>query len=617
MIKYLEAVITAAAVSVMAGLLSAAGPAGASVGAGSAATAGQARTGVVWGRCSDPLLVKAHAQCGYVSVPLSYSDPHGQQIKIAVSRIRHTSSSRDYQGVIVTNPGGPGGSGLNLNTYLISALKSEGYGAAAADYDWIGFDPRGVGSSKPAVSCIPDYLRPDRPSYIPHTPQLLRYWLHQSQRYAQACGGVSPVQSALLRNMTTQDVATDMDRIRQALGQQQITYYGFSYGTYLGQVYATLFPSHVRRLIMDSNVDPLRGWYQDVNLVQDGPYNRNEDIWFGWIAKYDGVYHLGSTEGAVRNLFYATEAKLAAHPAGGKIGPDEWTDIFVEATYSEQTWPYLAQAFAGWIHQHNAAAARLLIEWYKAIDAPGYDNGFAVYLSVVCTGSHWPLNWNIWNKDVSAIYQKAPFAAWWNAWFNAPCIFWPAPSTQPVKVNGTRIRSALLIDQTLDAATPFQGSLVVRRLFPHSVLIAEPGGTSHADSLAGDKCVDGTIAGYLETGVLPLRKLHARWDKTCAPLPPPVPSAAHGSPTPAARPPSASRTHGASACPPRSSARPRRPAETMPGLQNAKRPTRNEKEPCTAWSLKVATPPPRSPRGLPGLGGRPGPAPSPWFVPRR
>jgi pimeloyl-ACP methyl ester carboxylesterase len=491
-----------------------------------------ARAGIAWGPCSDPLLVKAHAQCGYLSVPLSYSDPRGPQIKIAVSRIRHTSDRHDYQGVIVTNPGGPGGSGLNLNTFLVSVLKAEGYRAAAADYDWIGFDPRGVGSSKPAVSCIPEYLRPDRPSYIPRTPRLVRYWLHQSQRYAQACDGVSPLQSALLRNMTTRDVATDIDRIRQALGQQQITYYGFSYGTDLGQVYATLFPTRVRRLIMDSNVNPLRNWYHDVNLDQDSPYNRNVDIWLGWVAKYDKVYHLGTTENAVRKLFYTTEARLVAHPAGGKVGPDEWVDIFINAAYSQQTWPLLGQAFAGWVHTHNAAAAKQLISLYQAVDAPGYDNGLAVYLSVVCTDSHWPLNWRVWSRDSWALYRKAPFAVWWNNWFNAPCIFWPAPSSQQVQVNGTRIKSALLIDETLDAATPFEGSLVVRKLFPHSVLIAEPGGTNHADSLFGDRCVDGTIAAYLETGALPPRKPHAKWDKTCRPLPQPVPSAGHNSQRP-------------------------------------------------------------------------------------
>lgn len=121
-----------------------------------------------------------------------------------------------------------------------------------------------------------------------------------------------------------------------------------------------------------------------------------------------------------------------------------------------------------------------------------------------------------------------------NAWFNAPCLYWPAPARTPVRVasrgSGSAIKNALLIDETLDAATPFEGSLEVRRLFPHSVLLAEPGGTTHADSLSGDLCVDSTIATYLEHGTLPARKAHAKRDKTCKPLPRPVPtkaSAAH------------------------------------------------------------------------------------------
>ena len=92
-----------------------------------------------------------------------------------------------------------------------------------------------------------------------------------------------------------------------------------------------------------------------------------------------------------------------------------------------------AQAFANWVHTHNAAAAKALISLYQAVDTPGNDNGFGVYLSVLCTDSHWPLNWGVWNRDVSAINRKAPFVAWENAWFNAPCIFWPAPSSQRVR----------------------------------------------------------------------------------------------------------------------------------------------------------------------------------------
>jgi pimeloyl-ACP methyl ester carboxylesterase len=152
-------------------------------------------------------------------------------------------------GPIAPVPGGPGGSGLNLNVFLIQALQADHLGAAAGDYDWIGFDPRGVGSSVPALTCNPNYFSADRLSYNPTTRAILHYWLARSAGYAAACETHSPAQAALLDNMTTVDSARDMDSIRQALGKSQITYYGFSCGTYLGQVYSTLFPRHVRRLI--------------------------------------------------------------------------------------------------------------------------------------------------------------------------------------------------------------------------------------------------------------------------------------------------------------------------------------------------------------------------------
>jgi pimeloyl-ACP methyl ester carboxylesterase len=474
---------------------------------------------IKWGSCSDQSLRAAHAQCGFLKVPLDYGHPHGTQISLAVSRIAHTSSAADYQGIILTNPGGPGGSGLNLNTFLVQALQQEKLSngaAAAADYDWIGFDPRGVGSSVPALSCEPQYMSADRPDYIPTSTALVQTWLQRSRGYAQACGAKH---GALLQHMTTIDTARDMDSIRAALGQAQITFYGFSYGTYLGQVYSTLFPSHVHRLIMDSNVDPRAVWYA-ANITQDYAFDRNIKIWFGWLAKYQKVYHLGSTEKAVQNLFYREEANLVAHPAGGIIGPDEWVDIFQQAAYYEQTWLTLGTALATFVHGGNW---RPLDAQYVSADTPGSDNSFAVYNAVQCTDAPWPLSWAKWDRDNSAVYKKAPFLTWSNVWFNAPCLYWPAKASTPVHVDGSQVSSALLIDETLDAATPYPGSLEVRSLYPNAVLLAEPGGTTHADSLSGDVCVDNTIANYLALGQLPARVPGNGPDLECAPITVPVP----------------------------------------------------------------------------------------------
>jgi pimeloyl-ACP methyl ester carboxylesterase len=145
-------------------------------------------------------------------------------------------------------------------------LQQEGFDGAADDYDWIGFDPRGVGSSIPTISCDPNYLGPDRPNYVPWTPSLLNTWEARSEGYASACASQNAEQTELLHNMTTVDNAKDVNSIRKALGVSQITYYGFSWGTDLGQTYATLFPKTLRRLILDSNVNMTRPGFDDFNL---------------------------------------------------------------------------------------------------------------------------------------------------------------------------------------------------------------------------------------------------------------------------------------------------------------------------------------------------------------
>ena len=521
----------AAAVSTLVGVLTTAGTAMAGTAGPQAPRAASALSS--WGKCAETGLQQAGAQCAMLTVPLNYSDPTGPTIQIAVSRIEHTSSAKHYQGIILTNPGGPGGSGLDLNVFLIDQLKAEGSAAdraAVADYDWIGFDPRGVGSSVPAITCAPFYFAGPRENYNPVNKQILNYWLSRSARYDHRCATHSAAQSALLDNMTTVDSARDMDSIRAALGQSQLTYYGFSYGTYLGQVYSTLFPSHVRRLIMDSNVDPRNVWYQ-ANLNQDLAFNRNIKIWFGWLAKYHKAYHLGRTEQAVDKRFYAEKDRLAKHPIQGVVGPDEWVDVFLEAGYYEQTWLEWGSAFANWANTHSKKAGAAIVSLYKEVDAPGNDNGFAVYNAVQCTDVQWPTSWAVWSRDNRRINKIAPFETWDNAWFNAPCLHWPAPASRqtPMQINGSGIKNALLIDETLDAATPFEGSLEARKLFPHSVLLAEPGGTTHADSLSGDLCVDNTIAKYLASGVLPPRQPNAPWDKTCKPLPRPVPGSSASS----------------------------------------------------------------------------------------
>jgi hypothetical protein len=143
---------------------------------------------------------------------------------------------------------------------------------------------------------------------------------------------------------------------------------------------------------------------------------------------------------------------------------------------------------------------------------------------VQCTDAPWPADWSTWVADNWKVHRKAPFETWGNAWYNAPCRYWAAESGVPATVSGETVPPILLLSESLDAATPFSGSLEVRKRFPRSVLIESVGGTTHSGSLWGNACVDDAVADYLASGKLPRRVAGERSDKRCAPLPPPSPN---------------------------------------------------------------------------------------------
>lgn len=390
----------------------------------------------------------------------------------------------------------------------------------AAEYDIVGFDTRGVGSSTPALSCDPAYFSRPRPEYVPATAAAERALERRSQQYAADC---EKRFGWLLPYLTTEDMARDMDSIRTALGQQKISYYGVSYGTYLGQVYATLFPQRIRRMALDSVVDPKGVWYAD-NISQDYAFQRRMTAFFSWIARYNSVYRLGRTEAAVSTTFDAAAARLQRHPIDGPsgplIGPDELSDTFLVGGYSNSWWPYLAAGLSGYLHGHSASA---LLSLYRQIGAQS-ENEYAVYLAVECSDVRWPRNWAYWNSDTRKVAARAPFETWGNAWFNAACAFWPVKGpAKPLRVGAAGLPPILMMQGTGDAATPYPGALVARRQFPSARMVVVTGGGNHGQSLAypPNTCVNGYLNRYLASGALPSGP--GLVNATCPALPAPQP----------------------------------------------------------------------------------------------
>ncbi|MEU5042332.1 alpha/beta hydrolase [Streptomyces griseorubiginosus] len=466
---------------------------------------------VSWKKCGTenyPTL-----QCGSVKVPLDYAHPKGRQITLALSRVPHTA--KKYQGPLLVNPGGPGGSGLTLAGFVAGSLPK----AVASQYDVIGFDPRGVGKSSPALDCKPGYFNPVRPASVPKTPAIEKANLERAKSFAAACGRKY---ASVLPYINTINAVKDMDSIRKSLGAKKINYFGYSYGTYLGQVYAKLFPGNVRRLVLDSIVDPDGVWY-DANISQDYAFDARQKALMAWIAKYDSTYKLGTDPAKIEAKWYAMQAQLAKTPAGGKVGAAELEDTFIPGGYYNGYWPDLAKAFAAYVNDKNAAPLVEAYENLAAIDASG-DNGYSVYTAVQCRDASWPRDWKQWQKDNWAVYKKAPFMAWSNAWYNAPCAFWPTKTLKPVNVANSKLPPVLLFQATNDAATPYQGGVTVHRLLKHSSLVVEQGGGNHGISLSGNACLDKYLAKYLTDGTVP--RGHGTADAVCKKLPDPTPSAA-------------------------------------------------------------------------------------------
>ncbi|MFF5840632.1 alpha/beta hydrolase [Streptomyces massasporeus] len=483
----------------------------AEAGAPSTATTTTQTAKLTWKSCATkkyPTL-----QCASLKVPLDHRRPHGEKITLALSRVPHTA--RAYQGPLLVNPGGPGGSGLTLAGFVARSLPAK----VAARYDVIGFDPRGVGASKPALDCRPGHFDPVRPNSLPTTPAIEKANLARAESFAAACGRKY---AHLLPYIDTVGAVRDMDAIRQALGAKKINYFGYSYGTYLGAVYARFFPERVRRLVLDSVVDPTDVWYE-ANLEQDVAFNDRHRAFLAWVAEYDTTYGLGTDPEKIEATWYAMRAALAKKPADGTVGASELEDTFIPGGYYNGYWPILAEAFAAYVHDKDPEPLVEAYEDFGAVDSSG-DNGYSVYTSVQCRDAEWPRDWRRWHEDNWAVYEKAPFMTWNNAWYNAPCAFWPTDSLRPVNVANGKLPPVLLFQATDDAATPYEGGVTVHRLLARSSLVVEQGGGNHGITLSGNACLDEHLAAYLTDGTVP--RGYGEADAVCEALPDPKPAAA-------------------------------------------------------------------------------------------
>jgi pimeloyl-ACP methyl ester carboxylesterase len=362
-----------------------------------------------------------------------------------------------------------------------------------------------VGRSAP-LSCTDSRQFFKAPSQAPTHPSeaYKKERIAQAKAYARGCAERA---GDTLRHYTSLNNARDLDVLRAALGERRLTYLGASYGTYFGALYATLFPSHVRRMVFDSAVNPApeQVWYRN-NLDQSAAFEGRWEDFREWVARHDDVYGLGDTALKVLRSYEKAATRLAARPAGGKVGPGQLHGAFLSAGYYDDYWPHRAQALSAYLK----GDPKPLIEQAgphpeAAADA---ENAHAVYTAVECNDAPWPTDFRVWDRDNTRLARVAPFETWGNVWTNLPCAYWPAPRQRPLEVRTGpgELPPTLILAAERDAAAPYQGALELHRRLSGSVLVTERDAGTHGVAGGSNACVNGHLDAYLLEGRLPVRR---------------------------------------------------------------------------------------------------------------
>ena len=312
---------------------------------------------LTWTDCPDDATGTAF-QCATVTVPLDYDHPQGKTITVALKKLPSTSSSP--RGSVFLNPGGPGGSGISLINAQAGLYKSGGLSGVLANYDVIGFDPRGVGQSTPITCWSPDDVqaivagRAEPPSFS--TSGSAADIVAQGSREAAACQKYTKVPE-ILDHMDTRSVARDMDVMRALVGDQDLNYFGYSYGTYLGAVYTELFPDNVGRVVLDSAMDPALSRQE----AFEGDAAAGEQILRTYIESQQGQAGFplsGATDEAVSRLatfLDGLDAKpLTVSDGGDPVDRTEATAaIRTLVAASPDNWPLLTEGLTQAMSSHD------------------------------------------------------------------------------------------------------------------------------------------------------------------------------------------------------------------------------------------------------------------------
>jgi pimeloyl-ACP methyl ester carboxylesterase len=452
---------------------------------------------VFWNPCNDGF------DCTTVSAPVDWSDPESDRIQLAVVRQESTNTTK---GSLLTNPGGPGGSGFDLVSFGYAVSP-----AAKADYDVIGWDPRGVGRST-RVTCFTDAQQKDDLLYATFDdPYESQGWLDElttrEKSFADACEANS---GELLAHMDTASNARDMDLIRAVLASDKLNYVGYSWGTYLGTVYAQLFPQNVGRMVLDGGYDPsLTGFelYQQRMVGFDLAFRSYmQNCLDGGGCPFTG--DIAEALGQATDLIAGADASALANSDGRVLDTATLATAVANSLYYDAYWPDLTALFSAFEAGDPAPAFVAADSYNGRFDGGSYPNNeLEVSTAVACLDYDFAGDTTSTLDRLAQIAAAAPvvgtfiarddFAA-----FDVACRDWPVAPVAPPASFGAQTAPIVVVGTTRDPATPYAWSQALVAQLSNAVLVTR-NGDGHTGYNKSNTCVDTAVDAYLLDGVVP------------------------------------------------------------------------------------------------------------------
>jgi len=438
-------------------------------------------------------------QCATLLVPINYSDLTVGAFSLALLRYQALDQDRRI-GSLIVNPGGPGSSGVDYAynaEYIVSPEILE-------RFDIVGFDPRGVGESS-AIKCLSDAETDASFAADPKPDDEAEFalFISDARDYFAKCAE----KTEHLRNYSTLNSARDLDVLRAVLGDEKLNFLGKSYGSYLGTLYAKLFPENVGRLVLDGAVDP-NSDNRETALGQAIGFEAALNAFITDCLKRSTCALNGDLQSA-RNQVLELLKQTSITPLKSKSGREVTEGLVLlgiaSALYdSGSDWPVLRDAFKEATLGSGESFLTLADQYAGRQENGSYPSNENDALQVIsCLDQNNLETVSVFKRDAAEFSEKAPIFGPYLAYAGLACRYFPKLSTvEQIKIESLKTKPILVIGTTRDPATPYKWAQSLAKVLDGSILITLDG-DGHTGHGRGSICVDSAVDRYLLTGATP------------------------------------------------------------------------------------------------------------------